>query len=438
MISETHLMFDGEHCNNYEPYTFYSSGGSPRFLNYICDFLEQHGDDIKKINIALYLFNNEELFKKLKSLANKGVLIRVISIPLEGYDNKKSNSAIIDIEQQTGREICKTCNKVSKYELAKTIYDEAASSIANFELLIYDHVYLRSPYVKKFSRGTAPYSLHIKSFYIEFENKSYSIITSSNLAVRDLVKEELLLSFKNSSSTQDAAKKFFKQLVANSTPINEYNVSNILGKDHFQKPAFAHSQISNFFTAPFYDKSPILAKLYIEKLMSRAKSRIIIVGQHVAEFQSVLIDKLNIDIDILSQTYTDSSAFKDEKNCYVLINGKKKKCRRPSNVEKFIKFVDLFKKFNIGNYFFNETIHLKFIVIDDVAVISTSNFTETQFWFDSEVNIERFKYNPNESYRGTFSEVNQYVFLNNCKEISDQLVEHFKMLIRLKSTVKAI
>jgi len=435
LVTDTKLVFDGPCFYNYEPYTFYSSGCSPFLLNEIFTFLADNESKLKQINIALYLFNNYKLFERLRALSEKGVSINVISIPLEGYDSKNPQTIVDYNCQNNFRE------NVSKYDLAKEIYDETNNIKNNFKLYIYDHIYLRSAKVKKFSRGAAPYSLHAKTFFIELtDNTSYSMLTSSNLAVRDLVKEELLLSFKNDESTEKSAKQFFARLIENSTINSSYNIKNILSKNHYQELSDRHERITNFYSAPFYEKSATEAGDFIKKIMRRANHRILIVAQHVTEFMDVLEDiDSNVDINIISQTYVDDTHIKKGQwDNYVKINGRCVKCRTPSNIHNFKKFAEQFKNKNIGNYYFNENIHLKYIVVDDTAIISTSNYTETQFFYDNNVSINKFENIPNERYHGTFCEVNQYVFLNKFESIANCLFQHFSHLLKQKDTVHAI
>jgi hypothetical protein len=405
-------------------------------LDKIFEFIDHNEDQLKEINIALYLFNNFLLFEKLKKLAEKGVVVNVISIPLEGYDTKKAKVVVDYNSRDVFRE------NVSKYDLAKEVYDAVDNVKTNFNLYIFDHIYLRSPKVRKFSRGAAPYSLHVKTFFVELtDSSSYNILTSSNLAVRDLVKEELLLSFKHSSSTEKSARQFFAELIKNSTVKSKYNVQNILGKSHYQNLISRHERITNFYSAPFYERSSEEASLFIKKIMKRASRRILIVAQHVTEFMDVFenLDNKKIDINILSQTYVDGThTKKGQWDNYVIVNGEPIKCRAPSNTHSFKEYVKQFKNRNIGNYYFNENIHLKYIVVDDTVIISTSNYTETQFFYDLNVKIDRFENIPDQQYHGIFCEVNQYVFLDKIEGLADYLYQHFVTLLKNKNTIQTI
>ena len=435
MIKETNLIFDGPHKGCYGNFDFYSSGCSPYLLEHILNFIEQKKFELKEVSIALYLFNNKILFEKLKNLSEMGVVINIISIPLEGYDVKTAKK-IINSQRVPEYE------NVSKLDLAKEVYYEASNTNENFHFYFYDHVYLRSNKVKNFSRGKAPYSMHIKSFFFELKDaSSYICLSSSNFVVRDLVKEELLFTFKNDESTHKSFKLFFKALLLNSTLKNNYQVKNILSKSHLQTPEESNNRITNFYTAPFFYKSPINARGYIGRIIRDAKHHVYIVAQHVTEFMNELISikDQNIDINILSQTYIDNSFCKKGTwDDYVTINGVDHKCRAPSNTQKFLEFVNSFQEKNIGNYYFNVNVHLKFIVVDNTIIISTGNFTETQFTFDPRVEIDKFINIPDAKYSGTFAEVNQYIFLDNIESLANKLIQHFKKITSLKDTFQAV
>lgn len=153
MIQETTLVFDGPHRGEYGNFDFYSSGGSPYLLEYILNFIEEKKFELKEVSIALYLFNNKILFEKLKSLSDMGVVINIISIPLEGYDVKNAKKII------NSQRLVEYKN-VSKLDLAKEVYDKASNTNENFHFYFYDHVYLRSNRAKSFSRGKAPLKWH--------------------------------------------------------------------------------------------------------------------------------------------------------------------------------------------------------------------------------------------------------------------------------------
>ena len=79
--------------------------------------------------------------------------------------------------------------------MAEAIYNRIKSSRnSNFNLFIFPHMYIRSPRVRPFSRGDMPYSLHAKSIFIKYKNGGGAVgLTSSNLATRDMVKDEMML-----------------------------------------------------------------------------------------------------------------------------------------------------------------------------------------------------------------------------------------------------
>ena len=167
------VFFDGP--NNYKnKFDFYEQGGSPLLLEKFIEILEEQKNEIIEINISWYLFNNKFLHNYLKNISKNGVVVNVITIPLEGYDNSKPQ--ILE-DFFTGK---KRRERVTKYSLARKIFGEMYKSIEypNYNIYFFPHLYVRSEYVNKFSRGSLPYSLHSKSAYIK-KKTGYAILLSS-------------------------------------------------------------------------------------------------------------------------------------------------------------------------------------------------------------------------------------------------------------------
>lgn len=441
LIKNISLFFDGPHTGKYNnKFDFYSQGNSPRLIEIITKFINSRISEIEHIYGAMYLFNNMHLFELLKKVSTFGAKVDIISIPIEGYDDNKPQK-IIDFFTKNTIHASKT-----KLDLAEDVYNEVLSSpLSNFNLYVFPHMYLRSEYVNPFSRGNMPYSLHIKTFYIKMrDGSSYGISTSSNLAVRDLVKEEMMAIYENSVSEKNASEIFFSELIKQSYLLKNFDSTKDWANLKISK-AVPHDKISNSFFAPFFVNSPTIMEDYIGKIIRRGRKRIYIVGQHVCSYQysfndnyttsynkvnrsgflsEVLNKPIKMDIKILSQTFVDE-------------NGESIDCRAPANKQKFIEFFRAYKQNSVGEYYVNENIHLKFIVVDDYVIISTSNFTPTQFIYIENVDIKSFKEMPGLSYSGTHSEVGQILFLDN-KTIADQLCEHFNLLIADSYTKKKL
>jgi hypothetical protein len=436
MTCEYKLFFDGpSQSSQYQPYTWYSQGSSPYLLEELLRFFDEYKSVLKEINISLYLFNNENLVDKLIELANNGTLINIISIPIDGYDDDYPKNIT---DMLTG-EI--THQRKTKLDLAKLCY-EKISKVNNISLYIFNHVFVRSSRIKIFSRGDMPYSLHIKSFYFKMQDgTSYSFVTSSNLAVRDTVKEEMMVRVKNDNSTEKATELFFKALIEESCLFECYNSKDIYSVEHRKPNKLSHDRVTSFYTAPFFHRSPELARKYITTMLLTAKSRVYIVGQHVSTFSEQLgqVRKNNssVEINILSQTYIDDTVTKIGNKNHIVINNKCEACRVPENKYNFNSFTRSFKNNNTGNYYFNTNVHLKFIIVDDRVIISTSNFTETEFIFKELVNISHFEHFKG-SYVGTYAEVGQYLFIDRNSELANQLVNHFENIISLDSTCQPI
>ncbi|SIQ14987.1 hypothetical protein [Maribacter ulvicola] len=402
---------------------FYEQGGSPLLLQKFIATIEEQRNDIKEINISWYLYNNQHLHDYLKEVAAGGIVVNVITIPLEGYDHSKPK--VIE-NLVTGKRSSKS---LTKYNLARNIFGEMyrSTSIKNINLYIFPHLYVRSARVKKFSRGALPYSLHIKSAYIKKKSGYIAVMSSSNLAVRDLVKNESMICVEDEPNYEEHIKAFYKNLIGNSIHIKNYRASLDTTCNTYEKIDFNFSNLV-CITAPFYENSAHLLDKTLSALILTAKERIIVCAQHLAAFNyefnakhHTIINKneirkgilgevismanKGIKVTCLSQTF--APLVKDEKKF------KEIKFRRPANTNNFQQFFSQLIKTENTEYFVNENIHSKFILIDDTLIYCSYNFTPTQFIYLDNVTIPKFKNMPHLSYNGIHCEVGMHLVIKD-------------------------
>lgn len=81
----------------------------------------------------------------------------------------------------------------------------------------------QSDFSSRFSRGELPYSLHAKTFYIRMKDGSAKVaITSSNLAVRDAIKNEIMVIADCSDQEKENSQVFFNELIKNSETLLKF------------------------------------------------------------------------------------------------------------------------------------------------------------------------------------------------------------------------
>ena len=144
--------------------TFYKQGGSPELLQQLINYIDTNKEDIEEIDFCWYLFNNKILYDYLKDIATADIKVNIITIPRAGYDIRNPKR----LEDFNSGE--KSEKHYSKYDLASEIFSDAFydEKTPNLQLSFFPHIYVRSKYVKQFSRGDLPYSLHIKTCFIKF------------------------------------------------------------------------------------------------------------------------------------------------------------------------------------------------------------------------------------------------------------------------------
>lgn len=402
-------------------------GSSPNFFKSFTSWLLSNKNDISTIDISIFLFNNRKLYDVLLDLANHGINVNVYSIPLEGYDKKTAEIIDADTGDSLGRH--------SKYSLAQDVYNEfIINPHPNMRLYIFPHTYVRSKNMLKFSRGALPYSLHIKHFAATLKNGDMVAgLASSNLAVRDESKIEAAVIARLSPGEIHSTRDFYAGLRENSIPICEFDPEEEYRITMREKPGKSRAM----YIAPFYFDSPVDFEENLKTMVSHAQNRIIICGQHVCAynytvpsrytnsrsknqsgrsdgFLASVLSKIEagIDVQIISQTYCDRQG----------THG----CREPQNQEAFINFIEAARSAGC-TYYVNERIHSKFIIIDDITIITTANFTPTQFIYLPDVDI------PEYNYTGIHSEVGTY-FVISSKELADKMVQHYEGLLDDVST----
>ena len=412
-------------------YTDY--GCSPQLLVKTINWLNRNKQNLVTFDLAMYLFNNNVLLDALIAIANAGCRVTVYSIPLEGYD--KDNRA--DIYSFLN---CNRIGRFTKYEIACEVYKRIRMlDNPNFEFRIVPHMFLRSPRVKPFSRGNMPYSLHCKTFLATLSNGvNYAGITSSNLAVRDEEKLELASVIALDANDTISAKDFFEGLRENSFPIRDFDET--ADYSHFQICMRTQPTGGNLkYTAPFYHDSSIAFETSIRSTIEAAEKRVIICAQHISAynysyeasfrsqqaragyvrepgFLSAAIEKAKnrVGVFFLSQTYADATGSHE--------------CRKPKNTNAFIAFAEAARKSGC-HYKVNDLLHSKYIVSDDTAIITTSNFTPTEFIYLPYVNIPVFENIPNYSYSGIHCEFGAY-YVTRDSDFVQRLVEYSRVLWR--------
>jgi hypothetical protein len=431
----------------YDNSVFYQQGGSPGLLAGFIQFIEERKDSITEVNLCWYLFNNRILYDYLVGLSERGIQVNVITIPLEGYDNSNPKK-LVNLE--TGN---KSEEKFTKYDSAKNIFNEVFhnTTFGGFNIYFFPHIYLRSRYIKPFSRGAMPYSLHIKAGFIKKKDGFAALLSSSSLAVRDLVKHESMIMVEDEKAFQLPMQKFFMDMFKACIPIKNFTTEFNTGRNDYQ----LKTDVNNFaahFTAPFYFDSPHKLEERVIKLIKKAKNRIIIGAQHLAaynyEFKSkyhskVFGDKIRkgiigeivekaaegLEIIFLSQTFSPPEEYAGHFKGFYF--------REPSNKKYFSKLISELAKLKSVKYFVNEDLHLKFIIIDETLIYSSYNYTPTQFIYLDKVDIKEFAHMPDKSYKGQHCEVSGH-FVVNDKETVRKFEENVEFIMGLKNTMQVL
>jgi len=411
------LLLDGPDFYDHPRLRFYD-GSNLRIVQALSSYLFEHDEQISTIDCALFLFSTPLLARTLKQLSEQGIRIRVVSTPLDSYHKAKISLADKDGEM------------LSKHDIATRIYTYFAKP-SNLELRIFPHVFVRSPSYRQFERGSAPYSLHTKSIWVNFKNgKTVEILTSCNMSGADEIKDELLLIIERDAMPIKQQAMFFETLWDAS--VNDKSDFDIF---HYKIQVQRTPAIDNesFFSAPFFSGSNREAEAICQKIIEGAELSIDISAEHIAagsySVNSNFADPPKSgwltypclsnslctarDNDVLIRFLSQTGADPDREW---------RGMRVPENRRQFEEFISFVRNEKLGSYTAQNSNHMKFIVADSKVLISTSNFTPTSFAYLPNVSISKFQWDANRSYNGIHSEIGHWVTFED-ENISNALRE---------------
>ncbi len=408
---------------------FYQWGSSMELLKKLIDFLDREADNISEIYLSMRLYNNGVLHEKMKAFANRGIKVTVISIPLEGYDDRYPK----DIYEYGTNESCR--HNVTIYSLAKEIYEDIERlNNENYVLRIFDHTCVRRSTVRysSSSKRRLPYSLHNKSIYIKYKDgKTVTGLTSSNLAVGYQPKAGLMLLAEDKPASREISEMFFSNLLNHSVRPSDWQ--NPYPNYRYEMETVDGGNVGmNYFTAPFIQDSPIKIEEKIIDIISNAQERIYICAEDLTAFNyrdiknkvlrpgifGAIFEKCRqgIKVKCLSQTYVDADGD---------LHGQ----LEPQNTKNFKKLIKQVDQLESCSYSVNKNVNAKFIVVDNIIIVGTGNYTPTEFIY-GDVSIDNSERSNSSgiSYRGKYSKVNHYIIMED-DGLSEQLIGFFNEIL---------
>jgi len=229
-----------------------------------------------------------------------------------------------------------------------------------------------------------------------------------------------------------AFRKFFKDLENYSIPFTRFKRAFPKYKDEFLY-SFGHKGVCNsqalykncFFTAPFYHYGKFGSNHYASQrvidLIKNAKKRIWVCAQHFHDLASFdpnattiiggiyrkYLSKHKVEFRFLKQVPHSSLADK----------------RRAAIAETLFQYVMK------AEQRYNRLAHDKFMIIDDTLLVSTANYTSTQFAF-GQIKMEFVvRKNKKIAKMDNFSEVNGFVIVPHCpRKVLSAYIDHFNSL----------
>jgi len=368
-----------------------------------------------EIHIASYLFNNPMYYDFLSQLSRNGCKIKITSLPLLGYSNNPGKV-----------EGCK--DKISARQAAQEVYDRIINT-NNMELEIFPHLYVW--YGALYAGGGASYSFHVKAIYAKFRKKNKCILSSGNFMLTDAFHSDNILVLERIPEYEKAFTRFFEDLKKYSIPYNDFCSKFKSYRDEFLY-SFAGNEINLrksefrncFFTAPFYlydgEGSNHYAGDRIIDIIRTAKQRIWICAQHFHDLISYDPGRQTI-IKALYDKYLSNPAVRLRFLKQVPHSSLADK-RRAGISETLFQFVMK------AEQRYNKLAHDKFMIIDDTLLVSTANYTPTQFAFGKR-QMDLKEGDCKFSKKDNFSEVNGFAIIPACPEdVLRKYENHFNLL----------
>lgn len=390
-----------------------SEGSCPALIYDL--FSELKGAD--EIYIAAYLFNNPMYYYFLRQLTQKGCRIKIISLPLLGYSDKP---AMVE----------GYADKISARQAAQEVYEKVKET-ANMELEIFPHLYVW--YGALYAGGGASYSFHIKAIYAKFtKGENRCILSSGNFMLTDAFHSDNILVLEGLTEYERAFMRFFKDLDRFSIPYDDFCSKFKSYQDEFLY-SFVGDEINLkkdefrncFFTAPFYFYDGAGSNHYagdrIIEVIRNARQKVWICAQHFHDLISYDPARGETIIKALYDKYVSDPSIHFRFLKQVPHSSLADK-RRAGIAETLFQFV-----MQAGQRY-NRLAHDKFMIIDNNLLVSTANFTPTQFAFgkrkmDSKEGDRKFSKEDN------FSEVNGFAIIPACPEdILRKYEHHFDLL----------
>ena len=368
-----------------------------------------------RIDISVYLFNNPIYVDFLISLAEKGVKIKITTLPPSGYNDKLKK--VDGLSEKTSARILAND---AFYKIHKT---------RNISLGFFPHQYVW--YGALYAGGGASYSFHVKAINAFFKKgKQKSILSSGNFLSTDPYHSDNIIVFENIKTYNSVFNEFFSDINKRAIGSEGFSKNFKSYSDEFQisfhgkeKSLSKKNHKNCFFTAPFYLIDKIGSNHYagnrIIETIDSAKKRVWICAQHFHDLISFDPDRETI----INALYKKNSPSIEYKFLKQVPHSSLADKRRAGIAETLFKYVLRAKQR------YNRLTHDKFIIVDDILIISTANYTTTQFAFGKRkmdyINKDKQKVRKIDN----FSEVNGFAIIRNCpKKVMENYESHFNSL----------
>ncbi|MFK8103027.1 MAG: hypothetical protein AB8G15_10900 [Saprospiraceae bacterium] len=432
-----HTIFDAP--QNYPSQEdFYAQGESPRILSFFLDFLQERADELSEVYLSLHLYNNIYLHEALKALAQRSVKIHLVTIPIEGYATGQARIIHDLISGEAANPVAQ-----SSYSLARPIFGEFYKRpIGFFDLYLFPHLSIRDAEAMPFVRGQHPYSLQLKSILLLYKNGGGAVgLSSCNLAVRENLQEENLVFVENDWTLLKTSLRFFQQLLEHAIHIRDFDFKKRYTHLDMQVQAFSQQEYA-FFTAPFYKNSSVQAENFLVANAKKATRRIYLVAPHISSYEYTVNGQFHSEYEAediehygFLRTVLEQAGAGVEVRCISQsFAGKEPTFPAPSNAPAFQVFYEILQATSNTHYAINARLNSRYLIIDDTVIVTTCNFTPEQFIYLDQVDIPSFAAAAEESYRGIFAELGQFLKIADTATVA-AYVKNFEALWERPATV---
>ena len=401
-MAKYNLIFDGPD-KYFLADDIYRQGNAPAILTNWIHFLKERKKQISELYISLPQFNNVELHEFLKTLAASGIQIKLVTRPIKTFSAK---DFFIPKDLATGQ--LANDSATTAYACARPIFAQHYKhEIENFNLHLFPHLNIRSATGNPFAALGKHYSLKLNCFLALYKNGGGAIAQSSaSLAVGFPVKNSQSIIVEEDWTLLKSTHRFFQALIKNSIPVKDFDFEKNYNELLLEIQSVSQDR-RVFFTAPFIKASTTHVEEVLTNLIKKSKQRIYIFGKNINAYEYLLDGSFHTEFPNEVEEHFGFLRPVVE----MAAAGVEVKClskNKPTDAKAFLEVIPHTANIKLAT---NPTVNFSFMIVDELLVISSGDWSVSDFIYLDDVQIEKFEENREENFMGVFAALSMFLVI---------------------------